>query len=344
VVDEAVVVDTGSVDDTPEFARRLGARVLHHPWTGDFSDARNVSLDAARGRWILYIDADERLSGTTRADVEQLLENAREVAFRVLFQPTVGATPYREYRLWRNDPRIRFEGIIHEKVVPSIHRVAELEGRPVGLADLMLVHLGYEGDQTRKHRRNLPLLRRQLEVEPTNLFAWNHLGRVLDGLGEREEAERVWCQAIELARRGSCGDPVGVLSYADLLQLRHRRGENVDDLLAEARRAYPDDALLLWIEARTSMDAGRFEKAVAVLDEILSTDWLRRRDFGPAYDRRLLEEAPWAAKGLCLFRLGRYEEAASAYEMAAAAAPGDSSYRVKARLAKAKATAQGRTA
>ena len=61
IVDEVVVVDTGSVDETPDIARRFGAVVVHHPWREDFAEARNVSLDRATGRWILYIDADERL-------------------------------------------------------------------------------------------------------------------------------------------------------------------------------------------------------------------------------------------------------------------------------------------
>ncbi|MGO9882155.1 MAG: glycosyltransferase family 2 protein, partial [Solirubrobacteraceae bacterium] len=73
IVDEIVVVDTGSVDDSVEIARRYGARVIHHPWRDDFAQARNAALDAARGEWILYIDADERLSGGDRASVEQLL-------------------------------------------------------------------------------------------------------------------------------------------------------------------------------------------------------------------------------------------------------------------------------
>ena len=51
---------------------------------------------------------------------ETLLVDAREVAFRLLLRPFEHATPYREYRLWRNDPRVRFEGVIHEKVVPFV--------------------------------------------------------------------------------------------------------------------------------------------------------------------------------------------------------------------------------
>lgn len=171
VVDEIVVVDTGSGDDSREIARRFGAQVVEAPWTDDFSAARNVSLERATGEWILYIDADERLRQVTREAAGRLLTSAEEVAFRILLRPTVGSTAYREFRLWRNDPRIRFEGIIHEKVVPAIGRVAEEEGRAIGSADWLLEHVGYEGDQTPKHHRNLPLLRRELEREPENLFS-----------------------------------------------------------------------------------------------------------------------------------------------------------------------------
>ena len=48
VVDEIVVVDTGSTDRTIEVALAHGARVLEKPWTDDFSAARNAALDACR--------------------------------------------------------------------------------------------------------------------------------------------------------------------------------------------------------------------------------------------------------------------------------------------------------
>ena len=56
-----IVVDTGSSDDTAAIALRCGARVLHFDWCDDFSAARNAGLEAARGRWILVLDADEYL-------------------------------------------------------------------------------------------------------------------------------------------------------------------------------------------------------------------------------------------------------------------------------------------
>jgi len=61
VVDEIVIVDTGSSDATHEIACRHKARIVHHQWKEDFSDARNVSLAHATSEWILFLDADEVL-------------------------------------------------------------------------------------------------------------------------------------------------------------------------------------------------------------------------------------------------------------------------------------------
>ena len=57
-VDEIVIVDTGSSDRTIEIAREFGATVIEREWTGSFSEARNVSFDAATGDWLMFLDAD----------------------------------------------------------------------------------------------------------------------------------------------------------------------------------------------------------------------------------------------------------------------------------------------
>src|SRR4030095_859845 len=56
LVDELIIVDTGSQDSTVEIARRFGGKVCDHPLTGDFSEARNRSLGYATGDWILVLD------------------------------------------------------------------------------------------------------------------------------------------------------------------------------------------------------------------------------------------------------------------------------------------------
>ena len=61
LADEVIVVDTGSVDGTVQEARSCGARVYEIRWSGDFSEARNISLERATKEWILILDADVRM-------------------------------------------------------------------------------------------------------------------------------------------------------------------------------------------------------------------------------------------------------------------------------------------
>ena len=187
IVDDVVVVDTGSVDDTIAIATRLGAWVYHHAWTDDFSAARNVALDHADGRWILYIDADERLRPIVRDRVVALLEHAEEVALPVWLRPFVGATPARVPPLAQrsadpvcgDDPR---EGDPRDSGRGRGRRPG------IGLCDLELDHLGYERDQDRKHARTFRCSGPSSEPN-RNVFNWHHLASVLTAMGETAEAE-----------------------------------------------------------------------------------------------------------------------------------------------------------
>ena len=245
--------------------------------------------------------------------------------------------PYREYRLWRHDDRIRFDGVIHEKVVPSIHAVADADGLPIGVCDLLLTHVGYEGDQTRKHRRNLPLLERQLEVEPDNLFNLHHLARVQEGLGRTADAVRTLERGVEAARDSPFEDPVGSLVFGELVRIRRDHGFETSDLLIEARERYPENQLLRFHEARRLLDEDRYEQALPLFDELLAVDLDALPDAGPAYDEQLFGSFAHEGRALCLMRLERYEEAAEAYGRAELCAPDDPSYRPKRELARARA-------
>ena len=115
VVDEMIIVDTGSTDSTPTIAADRGARVLRHDWQEHFAEARNASLDAAGGDWILWLDADERLRRNEHDRLRRLIAEARADAFLVpIMSPhPTGSHVTRAHRLFRNRKGIRFSGRIH---------------------------------------------------------------------------------------------------------------------------------------------------------------------------------------------------------------------------------------
>jgi tetratricopeptide (TPR) repeat protein len=322
VVDEIVIVDTGSTDETVSIARSFGARVHIHPWREDFAAARNTGLELARGTWILYIDADERLRPISSELVRARLERATDVALRVRLKPFAGSTPYWEYRLWRSHPRIRFAGVMHEKVTPSIGALVAEDRMTVGDSDLFIDHIGYDGDQTHKHQRNLPLLRAQLSSDPTSSYNWRHLGKVLEGLGDLDQSEAAFEQAVQVARDNG-GSP-GALAFVALLGLRRDRGHDVAALLDEALSRYPDNLALAWMKACAEVESGQYEQGLRWLERFdADTDTEMPVEDTVAYPDEMFGSSAAKARGLCLLKLARYSEAAAAYRQAEEFDPAD---------------------
>ena len=80
--DEIVVVDSGSIDGTVEFARRHGARVIQHEWLG-FGPQKQFAVDAASHDWVLCVDADERVSPELREQIVSELKAPRGFVYAI---------------------------------------------------------------------------------------------------------------------------------------------------------------------------------------------------------------------------------------------------------------------
>lgn len=337
VVDEIVIVDTGSTDRSRAIAQSHGARVIDFPWTGEFAAARNAGLDASRGRWILYIDADERLAPTSREQVHGMLAADDLVAARLWLRPVTGFTIYREYRLFLNHPQIRFQGIIHEKVTPDIKRLADAQGLRVALVDLFLDHVGYDGPQEHKHRRNLPLLQAELARDAGNAYNWHHLGRVHDGLGDRPAALNAWRRALDVVRRRRASPMAwDFMIYVEMIRAGETDRAEARRLHQEASELFPGNPLLRYWGGILDNDAGNVSAALEAFHELARIDADAFRHELTALDKRVFGEFSYAALGACYFKLGRFAESADWYARAAACDPKSVEYRAKAQLAAAK--------
>ena len=136
LVNEVIIVDTGSKDDSVNIAKSFGAQVFVDPWQDDFARPRNIGIEKARGNWVLIMDPDEMLIQKDHNDLKWLTRaknfdafwlttrNYGPMNFRMdyKFVPKggdplgkfEGYVPSTKTRFFRNGLGIRFEGCWHE--------------------------------------------------------------------------------------------------------------------------------------------------------------------------------------------------------------------------------------
>lgn len=343
LVDEIVLVDTGSTDDTVAIAERFGCHVLHSPWQDNFSIPRNLGLDNATGDWILYIDADETLACLDGAPISSLLPGDDAVAATVRFHPRHGMTAYFEYRLFRRDPRIRFAGAMHESMLPGILRVCSEDGKRIAeIGKVEIFHHGYEGDQSHKHARNLPLLERAIGDDPLRVYLRFHIGLTLFELGRTDEAIAQLRKGMDNAAHERAsprarieGSMCAQVLSAALLHV-DKTGEALE-AIERGREFYPDNKALIWARGRCLVDLGRHREAIATIEPLLAIDPETYFDPYIAHEKSLFREDTLGLAGSAWFALGDYDRACSLFEKAAKCAADPREFIAKAALAQSRA-------
>jgi tetratricopeptide (TPR) repeat protein len=342
IVDEIVVVDTGSTDRTPEIARDLGATVSEFPWCDDFAAARNVALERSKGRWVFYVDADEAVQpdAAARGALEKVLARRRNVGVYVMLQTRIGYTPYWEMRIFRNAPSVRFQGIIHETIWPALETYRFTRMGRYDYSTLYLEHIGYEGTQDHKYARNLPLLERAIEINPKHIYCRHHLGRIHLGMGNEDEARAAWQAAIDIVRRKRATAPEDLLPYASMADLEVEKGDAAAALalLEEARKRFRSQPPLDWLEGRALMEDKQYEPAIAAFNRLLDERRQTKARHYHGFDQRMFSAWPHEAIATCCFQLGRYGDAVRHFDQALEADPGIQEYEVKRSLSARLAT------
>ncbi len=266
LVDEMIVGDTGSGDSTAAAAAAAGAQVVDVPWTDDFAAARNAAGAVARGRWILLMDADERIGAGDFARLRAALAG-RDCAFvqearnymvgrtHVEWQPSLGHYPdeeqgypgyfvSRRIGVFPNRPDLRFSGRVHESVMPAI----QTAGLPLHWLDVPIHHYGYVlGDAVNIARsaRYRHLARLKVDDDPQDPAARLEWATALLEEGRPDEA------AVELATvcRGPAGFSPVVRAHVLLGRLR-REGRALEEAAGLLETAVDQDptALFAWLE------------------------------------------------------------------------------------------------
>lgn len=319
---QVIVVDTGSTDRTAEIARSLGAEVYVHPWEDSFSVARNHSLAYAKGKWVMWIDADDTLPVATG---EAILEAAVAappnvhgfvVPVQFVEEGPGAGTRVDHVKLLRNLPGLAFEGRIHEQVLPSIRK----HGGEIAHLGQIVLHSGYDTSdegQAKKRKRDRKLLALDFFERPGHPFVLFNLGMTTHYLGQHRKAVRWLRRSIASARQGESHlrkayDLMGV----SLRQLD--RPQDAEAVLRDGLKAVGEDAELRFHLALLCSSTGRNEEALEHYDQVLKYD--------PAgnfhsFDIGILGFKTLHNRGGVLLSLGRYEDAKNSYLQALAQAP-----------------------
>ena len=224
----------------------------------------------------------------------------------VRFRPKSGFTRYWEHRLFRRDPDIRFEGKIHESHLSAVMAYARRHSLQIGRTDVQIDHFGYDGDQSRKHPRNLPLLLDSIATEPLRPYYWYHLAETYAALGRRREALETGERGLSIAG-GSASEKeaadVNLLAQV-VARLRIEEGLDPTAVIDAALQRYAGDYAMIFLKARWLVTQGRAEDAIALLDQLLAIDPSRLPPTLMAFDEQIFGRHARELKAIALVKLG----------------------------------------
>jgi glycosyltransferase involved in cell wall biosynthesis len=245
-VDEIIIVDTGSTDNTVDIAKRYTSSIYNFEWVNDFSLARNYSLSLASSDWILVLDADECLAERDIKDIKEKLIYEPYDAFELIkysysnnpniarfsandhvYQESAGWVGWQNEPndlLFRNDARIYYEDCIHETVRKSV-----LKNQLRLVKTTIPVHHYGRNDMSVKSSRYIEMVKERHKNNPNDYDTLFTLGSHLDWDGELEEALEVFKKCEKMVK-----DDVRVYYALGLVSMKLKQIHSAEEYYLKA--------------------------------------------------------------------------------------------------------------
>ena len=302
-VNEIVVVDTGSTDNTIVVARKLGAKIYSFPWQDDFSQARNFALSKAKGDWLILLDADEYFTAKTAGNIRQVIRQAQQ-ADGLLIQMVnydVDKAEIQDYfyqlRIVRNQQGLHYEGKIHEELKLSDGKSMKFFRIPPEM--LEIYHTGYASSVSRqKLERNLKLLQQAVDNGQSEADLARYFCDCYLGLGDMEKCTYYgWldvnrgrqsvnfgsrCHRVLMAYYGGRNDRESISKRRQLAEISVEQYPEVPDFWAEYSEC-------LYQAEEYAQAIAAMEKALQLMQDYrgIEPSMLVERNMAPQLDERL---------------------------------------------------------
>lgn len=203
--DELVVVDTGSTDGTRAIAEKYADVVSDYAWHDDFSAARNVSLAKARGRYLLWLDADDRVDHENVQKIRRLKTLFDGRAYCFVLQDIQRGKPNRallQLRCVPNVVGIKFQNAVHETLYEAVEKL----GIGIVDTDIVIEHHGYANPYHLKSKieRNLCILKKIEKSHPENkvdVSLLYYMSNYFHTLGNYDEALKYMTRVLYILKK-----------------------------------------------------------------------------------------------------------------------------------------------
>lgn len=176
MVDEIIIVDTGSTDNSLKIAEQFEAKVINHKWEKDFSKARNIALKNCSHPWIFTLDADEELEKVSIKQIKALTLDPDIIAYTLIREdlndkegeePQIGQL----YRFFQNLKDINYKLPIYESISESVAQIRKEKGMRLGKSKIKIKHYGYTNEAKSLHNtfeRNQEIIQEALKAPELN--------------------------------------------------------------------------------------------------------------------------------------------------------------------------------
>ncbi len=267
LVDEIVVVDTGSEDRTKAICKKYKAKVFDFSWEDDFAAARNIAVEKASCDWVMWLDADEELQIKDKRAFKKLLQKEEKDLMPVIMIHYYGEHPAdksRAYknsacRLFRNKSGICFSGKIHERLAGDdiTERISEKEQDYI-----KILHYGYMDDEIEhKSGRNMKMLLKEREEQPENAWIQYHLAVEYYHTKAYAEAYGLVNLAILQFLKEGLLPPAIVYKLKYDILLAAEDYETVSKSIEKAIELYPDYVDLYYYKGMAQFALREYEQA-----------------------------------------------------------------------------------
>lgn len=167
-VNEIIILDTGSTDNTVKIAQEHGAKVYHYEWNNDFAAAKNAALEHATGDWIIFLDADEYFvencgKRVRKAIAEAELRGNGSIGCRMInIDSNTGSVIAEIFSIRVLKKGFHYQYAVHEEPVREDYKGFLVADKTW----FFLYHTGYTSKILKsKAKRNLDIMLSLLEIE-----------------------------------------------------------------------------------------------------------------------------------------------------------------------------------